>query len=227
MSSWSKWPMTLQLFAHPFSSYCQKVLIALYENDTPFELRMLDPSEKRNLVEFAKLSPMRRMPLLIDGTRAVFESSVIIEYLDIHHTGHMRFVPQAGDAALEVRGLDRMFDNYVMTPMQRIVFDFIRSPEVRDPKGVEEARAMLDRAYTWLDGALAGRQWAAGETFSLADCAAAPSLFYADWVHPIPDGLATLKSYRERLLARPSYARAVDDARPYRKMFPPGAPDRD
>jgi glutathione S-transferase len=219
--------MTLQLFAHPFSSYCQKVLIALYENDTPFEFRMLDPSEKRNLVEFAKLSPMRRMPLLIDGSRAVFESSVIVEYLDIHHAGRTRFVPQAAGAALEVRGMDRMFDNYVMTPMQRIVFDFIRLPEVRDAKGVDEARGMLDRAYAWLDGVLAGRQWAAGDAFSLADCAAAPSLLYADWVHPIPDGLATLKSYRARLLARPSYARAVDDARPYRKMFPPGAPDRD
>ena len=219
--------MTLQLFAHPFSSYCQKVLIALYENDRPFEFRMLAPEEKRNLVEFAKLSPMRRMPVLVDGDRAVVESSVIIEYLDVQHAGPVRLVPQDASAALEVRGMDRMFDNYVMTPMQRIVFDFIRPPEVRDPKGVEDARGMLDRAYAWLDGAMAGRRWAAGETFSLADCAAAPSLFYADWVHPIPDRFTNLKSYRARLLARPSYARAVDDARPYRKMFPPGAPDRD
>ncbi len=219
--------MVLQLYAHPFSSYCQKVLIALYENDTPFEFRMLAPDEKRNLVEFAKLSPMRRMPVLVDGERAVVESSVIVEYLDVHHPGRERFVPQEADAALEVRGMDRMFDNYVMTPMQRIVFDFIRPPEVRDPKGVEEAGAMLDRACAWLDGVMATRTWAAGETFSLADCAAAPSLFYADWVHPIPEVLANLKAYRARLLARPSYARAVDDARPYREMFPPGAPDRD
>jgi glutathione S-transferase len=219
--------MVLQLYAHPFSSYCQKALIALYENDTPFEFRMLDPSEKRNLVEFAKLSPMRRMPVLVDGERAVVESSVIVEYLDLHHPGRLRFVPQDADAALEVRGMDRIFDNYVMTPMQRIVFDFIRPPEVRDPKGVEDARALLGRAYAWLDGVMATRTWAAGKTFGLADCAAAPSLFYADWVHPIPEGLANLRSYRVRLLARPSYARAVDDARPYRKMFPPGAPDRD
>jgi glutathione S-transferase len=219
--------MVLQLYAHPFSSYCQKALIALYENDTPFEFRMLDPSEKRNLVEFAKLSPMRRMPVLVDGERAVVESSVIVEYLDLHHPGRLRFVPQDADAALEVRGMDRIFDNYVMTPMQRIVFDFIRPPEVRDPKGVEDARALLGRAYAWLDGVMATRTWAAGKTFGLADCAAAPSLFYADWVHPIPEGLANLRSYRARLLARPSYARAVDDARPYRKMFPPGAPDRD
>jgi glutathione S-transferase len=219
--------MVLQLYAHPFSSYCQKALIALYENDTPFEFRMLDPSEKRNLVEFAKLSPMRRMPVLVDGERAVVESSVIVEYLDLHHPGRLRFVPQDADAALEVRGMDRIFDNYVMTPMQRIVFDFIRPPEVRDPKGVEDARALLGRAYAWLDGVMATRTWAAGKTFGLADCAAAPSLFYADWVHPIPEGLANLRSYRARLLGRPSYARAVDDARPYRKMFPPGAPDRD
>jgi glutathione S-transferase len=219
--------MTLQLYAHPFSSYCQKVLISLYENDTPFEFRMLDPSEKRNLVEFAKLSPMRRMPVLVDGDRAVVESSVIVEYLDVHHPGRLRFVPRDADAALEVRGMDRMFDNYVMTPMQRIVFDYIRPPEVRDPKGVEDARDLLGRAYSWLDGVMATRTWAAGETFSLADCAAAPSLFYADWVRPIPEGLANLRAYRARLLARPSYARAVDDARPYRKMFPPGAPDRD
>jgi glutathione S-transferase len=219
--------MTLQLFAHPFSSYCQKVLIALYENDTPFEFRMLDPSERRNLVEFTKLSPMRRMPVLVDGDRTVVESSVIIEYLDVQHPGRVRLVPQGAGAALEVRGMDRMFDNYVMTPMQRIVFDYIRPREVRDPKGVEDARAMLDRAYSWLDGELATRTWATGEAFSLADCAAAPSLFYADWVHPIPEGLANLKAYRVRLLARPSFARAVDEARPYRKNFPPGAPDRD
>jgi glutathione S-transferase len=219
--------MTLQLFAHPFSSYCQKVLIALYENDTPFEFRMLDPSERGNLVEFAKLSPMRRMPVLIDGDRAVVESSVIVEYLDVHHPGRVRLVPEDAEVALEVRSMDRMFDNYVMTPMQRIVFDYIRPPEVRDPKGVEDARAMLDRAYGWLDSVAATRTWAAGETFSLADCAAAPSLFYADWVHPIPEGFANLKVYRARLLARPSYARAVDEARPYRKNFPPGAPDRD
>src|SRR4029078_10810715 len=185
-------PMTLQLYAHPFSSYCQKVLISLYENDTPFEFRMLDPSEKRNLVEFAKLSPMRRMPVLVDGECPVVESSVIVEYLDVHHPGRLRFVPRDAGAALHVRGSDRMFDNYVMTPMQRIVFDYIRPPEVRDPKGVEDARDLLGRAYSWLDGVIGAPTWAAGETFSLADCAAAPSLFYADWVRPIPEGLANL-----------------------------------
>jgi glutathione S-transferase len=219
--------MVLQPYAHPFSSYCQKVLIALFENGTPFEFRMLDSSEKRNLVEFAKLSPMRRMPVLVDGERAVVESSVIVEYLDLHHPGRLRFVPQDADAALEVRGMDRMFDNYVMTPMQKIVGDVIRAPETRDAQGVAEARSALDVAYRWIEGVLPGRAWAGGDAFSLADCAAAPSLFYADWVRRIPEELQHLRAYRARLLERPSVARVVQEARPYRPLFPPGAPDRD
>jgi glutathione S-transferase len=123
--------------------------------------------------------------------------------------------------------LDRILDNYVMAPMQKIVLDCLRPESDRDAYGVREARDTLDSAYRWLDGALAGREWAAGGSFSLADCAAAPSLFYADWVHEIPPYHANLKSYRARLLARPSFARCVDDARPYRKFFPPGAPERD
>jgi glutathione S-transferase len=219
--------MTLQLFAHPFSSYCQKVLIALYENDTPFTFRMLAPGEDENGAEFAKLSPMQRMPLLVDKGRSVFESSIVIEYLELYHPGPVRLVPQDGDAALEARKMDRVFDNYIMTPMQTIVFDFIRAPDLRDAHGVARARAMLDTAYAWLDNLMAARKWAAGDNFSLADCAAAPSLFYADWLHPIPEKLTNLRTYRVRLLARPSFARAVDEGRPYRSYFPPGAPDRD
>jgi glutathione S-transferase len=123
--------------------------------------------------------------------------------------------------------MDRFFDNYVMTPMQKIVFDRICAVENRDPFGVAQARATLDTAYRWLDGAIAGREWAAGGAFSLADCAAAPSLFYADWVHPIDEAFSNVRAYRRRLLARPSFARAVDEARPYRPFFPLGAPDRD
>jgi glutathione S-transferase len=219
--------MTLQLFAHPFSSYCQKVLIALYENDTPFTFRMLAPGEDENGAEFAKLSPMQRMPLLVDKGRSVFESSIVIEYLELYHPGPVRLVPQDGDAALAARKMDRVFDNYIMTPMQTIVFDFIRAPDLRDAHGVARARVMLDTAYAWLDNLMAARKWAAGDNFSLADCAAAPSLFYADWVHPIPEKLTNLRTYRVRLLARPSFARAVDEGRPYRSYFPPGAPDRD
>jgi glutathione S-transferase len=123
--------------------------------------------------------------------------------------------------------MDRIFDNYVMTPMQKFTFDLLRPAESRDPLGIKQARDMLDTSYAWLDRKLSGMTWAAGETFTLADCAAAPALFYADWVHEIPAGLETLKAYRARLLARPSFARCVDEARPFRKHFPPGAPDRD
>jgi glutathione S-transferase len=123
--------------------------------------------------------------------------------------------------------MDRFFDNYVMTPMQKLVLDGIRAPEHRDPQGVADAREMLDTAYRWLDDAMAAREWAAGDTFSLADCAAAPALFYADWAHPLGRALSHVQAYRRRLLARPSFARAVDEARPYRPLFPLGAPDRD
>ena len=136
-------------------------------------------------------------------------------------------IPEPAEAALDVRLMDRVFDNYVMTPMQRIVADFIRAPQERDPRTVMDARQLLETAYRWLDGRLAGREWATAAGFSLADCAAAPALFYADWVHPIATTFANLRSYRQRLLARPSFARAVDEARPYRELFPPGAPDRD
>jgi glutathione S-transferase len=217
----------MQLYAHPFSSYCQKVLIALYENDIPFEWRMLSPDHADVLAEHARLWPLQRMPLLVDGGRSVMESSIIIEYLDTHHRGPVRWIPQDPDAALDVRMMDRFFDHYVMTPMQRIVLDYIRAPEQRSAVTVADAKKLLDSAYTWLDKALDGREWAAAGAFSLADCAAAPSLFYADWVHPIDPALANVRAYRSRLLARPAFARAVDEARPYRKLFPPGAPDRD
>jgi glutathione S-transferase len=217
----------MQLYAHPFSSYCQKVLIALYENATPFEFRMLTFGDAEAAAEHERLWPLRRMPVLADDGRVVVEASIIVEYLDLRHRGPVRLVPDDRDAALDVRMLDRFFDNYVMTPMQRIVFDHIRAPEERDPRGVAEARQLLDVAYRWLDGAIAGREWAAGPLFGLADCAAAPALFYADWVHPIGETLANVRAYRRRLLARPSFARAVDEARPYRRFFPPGAPDRD
>jgi glutathione S-transferase len=217
----------LTLYAHPFSSYCQKVLIALYENATPFTFRILGPHDPQNGAEFASLWPIQRMPLLLDGDRAVMESTIIIEHLDLFHPGPVRLVPQDPKAALEVRMMDRFFDNYVMTPMQKIVFDAIRAEDVRDRHGVAEARALLDKAYRWLDARMAQRSWAASDDFSLADCAAAPSLFYADWVHPIDPAFTQVRAYRQRLLARPSFARAVDEARPYRPLFPLGAPNRD
>ncbi|WP_445504619.1 glutathione S-transferase family protein [Microvirga sp. G4-2] len=217
--------MALTLYAHPFSSYCQKALIALYENGTPFEYRMLD-NEKAN-AELAALWPIKRFPVLIDGERTVVEASIIIEHLGLHHPGPVKLVPDNARAALDVRMMDRFFDNYVMTPMQRIVGDYIRAEVDRDPYGVVEARRMLDTAYAWLDHAMSGREWAVGDAFSMADCAAAPALFYADWVHPIGATHANARAYRKRLLDRPSFAQAVDEARPYRPFFPPGAPDRD
>ncbi len=219
--------MALQLFAHPFSSYCQKVLAALYENATPFTFRMLGPDDPENAAEWAARWPLKRFPVLVDGDRTVAEASIIIEHLELYHPGPVRLIPEDPGAALPIRMMDRFFDNYVMTPMQKIVVDRIRAAEVRDPHGVAEARAMLDTAYGWLDDALAGRDWAAGECFSLADCAAAPALFYADWAHEIGSARPNLRAYRQRLLARPSFARAVDEARPYRPFFPLGAPDRD
>ena len=218
--------MTLTLYAHPFSSYCQKALIALYENGTPFTLRTLDPEDPQALAEHEALWPLRRMPVLVDDGRTVVEASIIVEHLGLYHPGPVRLVPEDGRAALDVRMMDRFFDNYVMTPMQKIVGDALRPAEARDAHGVAEAKRLLDAAYGWLDGAMKGRQWAAGE-FSLADCAAAPALFYADWTHPIADGFAAVRDYRRRLLARPSVARAVEEARPYRPLFPLGAPDRD
>ncbi|MFT4067856.1 glutathione S-transferase family protein [Paraburkholderia sp.] len=219
--------MPLQLYAHPFSSYCQKVLTALYENGTPFEMRMLAHDNPQIMAEFAALWPIRRFPVLVDGSRTVVEASIIIEYLGLHHPGPVALLPADARAALDVRMLDRFFDNYISTPQQRIVYDSLRAATERDPRGVADARAMLDTSYAWLDKLMAGREWAAGDTFSLADCAAAPSLFYADWTHPIGPAFAHVRAYRQRLLARPSFARAVDEARPYRPLFPLGAPDRD
>ncbi|OZB58141.1 MAG: glutathione S-transferase [Lysobacterales bacterium 14-68-21] len=214
-----------RLYAHPFSSYCQKVLVALYEQDTPFEYRHLESPGAMD--ELAGLWPMKRFPVLLDGDRTVLEATCIIEYLQQRHPGRHRLIPDAPDTALDVRQMDRFFDNYVSTPQQKIVFDRLRPADRRDPHGVDEARAMLDTSYAWLDRHMAERTWAAGEQFSLADCGAAPFLFYADWTHPIPGSCANVHAYRARLLSRPSMVRAVEEARPYRHYFPLGAPDRD
>jgi glutathione S-transferase len=217
--------MSLEFFAHPFSSYCQKALIAFYENDVPFTYRMLeDPGVAE---DFAALWPLKRFPILRADGRVVLEASVIIEYLQVHHPGPVKLIPDDPDLALEARMLDRVFDNYVMTPQGKFVYDSLRPADQRDALGVNEARTMLDTSYAWLDARMQGRTWAVGEIFTLADCAAAPSLFYADWTYPIPEACGALKAYRQRLLQRPSFARAVNEARPFRHYFPLGAPDRD
>ena len=219
--------MILTLYGHPFSSYCWKALIALYENDIAFDFRMLDPDHPENNAELEARWPLKKFPVLVDDERFIAESTIIIEYLAVHYPRPVALIPADADAAIEVRLLDRFFDNYVMTPVQKVVGDALRPESARDQHGVAEARAQLDTAYHILDRWMATREWAAAGQFSLADCAAAPSLFYADWVHPIPDGLTNAKAYRARLLARASVARAVDEARPYRHFFPLGAPDRD
>lgn len=219
--------MALKFYAHPFSSYCMKVLIALYQRDIAFEFKLMSSETPENGAEFAQLWPLQHMPLLMDGDIAVRESSIIIEHLDLHHGTAAPLIPGDGKEALNVRFLDRIFDNYVMTPMQRIVFDFVRAPETRDATGVAAARELLDCAYAWLDGELPHAAWANGKAFSLADCAGAAALLYADWVRAIPDALPNMQDYRRRLLTQPSVARVIDEARPYRGLFPPGAPDRD
>jgi glutathione S-transferase len=217
--------MSLTLYAHPFSSYCQKVLVALWENETPFTYRHLEQPGAAE--ERAALWPLGRFPVLVDDGRTIAESSIIIEHLDLHHAGPVRLLPDDRDAALEVRFMDRFFDNYVMAAMQKPVSEALRADASRKDEAMAEARQALDTAYAWLETRLSGRTWAAGESFTMADCAAAPSLFYADWVHPIGPGFTRLRDYRSRLLARPSFARAVDEGRPYRRYFPLGAPDRD
>ncbi|HKX09019.1 MAG TPA: glutathione S-transferase family protein [Stellaceae bacterium] len=219
--------MSLQLFAHPFAAYCQKALIALYENGTRFTYRVLDQSDPATFEEFARLWPIRKFPLLVDDGRVIAEATIIIEHLGVHHPGPVRLIPEDAAAALEARFLDRFFDNYVQTPVTKIVTDRLRAPEERDAKGVADARQQLDTAYRWLEQHMADREWATGESFSLADCAAAPSLFYADWTHPIGDEFAAVRAYRSRLNQRPSFARCIEEARPYRPLFPLGAPERD
>lgn len=219
--------MALTLYSHPFASYSQKVLIALYENETPFTYRVVSPEDPEAGAELKARWALNRFPLLVDEGKSVIEASVIIEHLDVFHPGRVRFVPRDPEAALDVRFMDRFFDNYIMTPMQKIVLDYLRPEASRDAFGVSEARSQLETAYRWLDERMAGREWACEYGFSLADCAAAPSLFYADWVQPIDSSLGNARAYRARLLAQRSFARAVDEARPYRQFFPPGAPDRD
>jgi len=220
--------MTIELFAHPFSSYSQKAFIAFYEHGIPFTMRELTPADPATSAEHRALWPLAKMPVLRDGDTVLMETSIVVEYADQHRpAGAPPLVPADPASALRVRMLDHAIDSYLMTPMQKIVADRLRPSDAdRDAYGVAEARGVLETAYAWLESELREDGWLAG-AFSLADCAAAPSLFYADWVHPIPAAFPKLRAYRARLLARPSFARAVDEARYFRPYFPGGAPDRD
>ncbi len=219
--------MSLALYGHPFSSYTQKVLIALYENGTPFEFRCIAPDTPQHAAEWLRRWPLRKFPLLLDGERQTAESSIIIEYLQLAHPGPVRLLPTDPLATLDVRFLDRFFDLHVMDAMQIAVDTALNRLPMKREEGLAIATEKLERAYAWLEGHLAGKAWATGSDFTLADCAAAPSLFYADWTHRISDAYPVLRAYRARLLARPSFARAVEEARYFRPYFPLGAPDRD
>jgi glutathione S-transferase len=219
--------MTIQFYGHPFSSYCQKALIAFYENDIPFEWQVVAPNNPEIGAKYSELWPIAKFPGIVDDGRVVIEATSIVEYLAAYYPGPVVLIPADAKAAVEVRMMDRVFDNYVMTPQGKCVADSMRGEGEKDPRGVIEAKAMLETIYRWLDGRMKDQEWAVGDDFTLADCAAAPSLFYADWTHPIPGEFTALIAYRKRLLARPSFARAVDEARPFRAFFPLGAPDRD
>ena len=215
----------LELFGHPFSSYTQKVLIALWANETPFEYRLLESDHPENAGTLKRHSPFGSFPLLLDDGQRVIESTPIIEHLQAHHPGRIAWIPE-GELGRRVRLLDRFFDLHVMGNMQVPVIDRLRPEGTNDPFGVRRAREKLHTAYDWLEGQV-GEPYAVGDAFTLADCAAAPSLFYADWVEAIGDQRPSLKAYRARLLAHRAVSRAVEEGRPYRHYFPLGAPDRD
>jgi glutathione S-transferase len=218
--------MSLEFFGHPFSSYTQKVLIALWADETPFEYRVLEQDHPENFVELQRHSPFGLFPLLLDDGKPVIETTCIIEHLQAHHPGPNRWIPD-GELGRRVRLLDRFFDLHVMSNMQVPVANKLRPAGAQDDFGVARARERLHVAYDWLEANLSDGPWAAGEEFTLADCAAAPSLFYADWVEEIGPARPKLAAYRNRVLAHPAVSRAVEEGRPYRAYFPLGAPNRD
>lgn len=214
--------MSLTFCFHPLASYCQKALIALYENDTPFTPQMVDLGNEAERAALLKLWPIGKFPVLRDAARdrTVPESSIIIEYLNRHYPGRTQFVPADADLAWQTRLRDRFYDLYVHDPMQKIVGDRLRPKQQSDPFGVEEARSRLRISYDIIDREMAGKTWAMGDHFTLADCAACPSLFYADKVLPFGGTHNNVAAYFDRLKARPSYARVLAEAEPYLKLFP-------
>ena len=217
--------MTLQLFGHPFSSYTWKVLIPLYADGTEFEFRQV-PENQENYAELKQIWPFGKFPLLLDDGEPVIETTPIIEHLQAHHRGPNEWIPD-GELGRRVRFLDRFFDLYVQGNMQPAVNHALRPEGCGDAYGAELGRKNLQIAYDWLEANLPESEWAAGDSFTLADCAAAPALFYADWVEEIGEDRPKLKAYRARLLGHPQVSRVVEEARPYRPYFPLGAPDRD
>lgn len=208
--------MTLTLYFHPFSSYCQKALMALYENGTPFTAKVINLGDPASAGELKAVWPLAKFPVLRDEVRGetVPESSVIVEYLARYYPGPVGLIPADPDLALKVRARDRFFDLYINDPMAKVVVDNFRPAGMNDPHGVAQAKSTLTNAYGILEKELAGKTWAVGETFTLADCAAAPFLFYANLISPL-GGFPNLAAYYARVSARPSFQRALKEARPY------------
>lgn len=214
--------MPLTLYIHPLASFCHKVLIALYENGTPFRAETVDFSDPGSAQDHLERWPVGKIPVLHDDRteRVIPETSIIIEYLQENYPGRIPLLPADASARLETRLWDRFFDLYVNTPMGKIVTDRIRPEGKSDTYGVAEARTTLTTAYAMIEKQVSSHDWAAGDDFTLADCAAAPALFYASIVHPFGDGHPHLARYLDRLLARPSVRRVIDEARPFFPMFP-------
>jgi glutathione S-transferase len=209
--------MAFTLYYHPLASYCWKVLIALYEHQLQFEATIVDLSNAEERAALERLWPLMKFPVLVEDGKVVPESTIIVEYLE---SGGAKLIPTEPKAALETRFLDRFFDQQIHEPMQKHVGDKLRPADKRDPYGVEQAHEQIDKGYDVLEKRLNGRAWAAGDTFSLADCAAAPALYYANRVHPLTSARPWLSAYLERLHARPSFARVFSEAGPYLHFFP-------
>ena len=212
----------LKLYMHPMASFCWKVLIALYENATPFEPRIVDLGNETSRDDFKRIWPIGKFPVLRDEARdrTIPESSIIIEYLAHHYPGAAELVPRDADAARETRLRDRFYDHYVMEPMQKIVTDKLRPAGANDPHGVTQAKAMLETAYMMIEKDMATKTWAMGDAFTMADCAAAPALYYANRVLPFSSQHRHAAAYLDRLLQRPSFARVFEEAQPYMSFFP-------
>jgi glutathione S-transferase len=212
----------LTLHFHPLSSFCHKALIALYENDTPFTPNIVNLQDEGERNALLKLWPVGKFPMLQDSARdrVVPESSIIIEYLDQYYPGKTKFIPADPDAARQMRLRDRYFDLHIHAHMQKIVGDRLRPADKKDPYGVADARERMGRALVALDKQLPGKTWIMGEDFTMADCAAAPALFYADRLAPLATDYPNVTAYLDRLKARPSYARALKEAEPYFQYFP-------
>ena len=214
--------MSLKLYYHPLSSYCHKALIALYESGVPFEPVFINLGDDKERALLQSLWPVTKFPVLRDEGRGqtIAEATVIIDYLDAYHTGEQRLVPRDIDGAWQTRMWDRFFDLYLHEPMQKVVGDCLRPAGEQDPFGVSQAKDRIEQAYAIIDKEMAGKTWWLGDNFGLVDCAASPSLFYANTVFPIASSLRHLRGYFERLMTRPSYARVLEEAEPYFNMFP-------